>query len=50
MGQSKSSPKREIHSITSLSQETRKISNEQSNFIAKGNRKRTTQLKVRRMM
>ena len=37
-----SSPKREIHDITSLPQETRKISNKQSNFILKGARKRTT--------
>ena len=32
----KESPKREIHSITGLSQKTRKRSNKQSNFTLKG--------------
>ena len=32
----------EIHSITGLTQETRKISNKQPNFTLKGTRKRTT--------
>ena len=40
MGHSKSIPKREIHSITGLLQETRKVSNKQPNLIPKGIRKR----------
>ena len=45
MGHSKSSPKREIHSHSGLPQEAKKTkttSNKQSNLIAKGIRKRTT--------
>ena len=38
----KSSPKRGIHSITIMPQETRKISNKQYNFTLKGTWKRTT--------
>ena len=41
MGQRERSPKREIHSITSLLQETRKISDKRSNLTLKGIRKRT---------
>ena len=37
-----SNPKREIHSITGLSQKTRKGSNKQSNFTLKGTWKGTT--------
>ena len=40
MGCSKSSSKREIYSNTSLPQETRKISNEQPNFIPKATKER----------
>ena len=40
MGHSKSSPEREVHSITGLSQETRKISNKQPNPTPKRTRKR----------
>ena len=40
-GQSKSSPAKEIHSITGLSQEIRKITNKQSNFTLKASCKRT---------
>ena len=42
MGCSKSSSKREIQSNTSLPQETRKISNKQSNLTPKGTRERRT--------
>ena len=35
MGHGKNSPKREIHSIIGLPQETRSISNKQSNFTLK---------------
>ena len=35
MGHSKSNPKREIHSIIDLPQESRKISNKRSNFTLK---------------
>ena len=42
MGFSKSSAKREVHSNTSLPQETRETSNEQSNFTPKATRKRRT--------
>ena len=42
MGHRKSRPKRKIHSITGLSQETRKSSNKQSNFTLRGAWKRTT--------
>ena len=41
MGRSSSSSKREFYTNTGLPQETRKISNEQPNFIQKGIRKRT---------
>ena len=41
MEHSESSPKREIHSMTGLPQETRKISNKLSNFTLKGVWKRT---------
>ena len=43
---SKSNSMREIHSIADLPQETRKISNKESNFIFKGTRKRTTKCRV----
>ena len=36
------SPKRDLHSVPSLPQETRKISNKQSNLTLKVTRKRTT--------
>lgn len=39
MGDSKSSSKKEIHNNASLPQETRKISNRQSNLTPKGSRK-----------
>lgn len=39
---SEDSSKREVHSDTSLPQETRQISNKQSNFIPKGTRNRRT--------
>ena len=42
MGCSKSSSKRKVYSYASLTQETRKISNEQSNLIPKGSRERRT--------
>ena len=49
MGCSKSSTKREVYSYTSLPQETRKISNKQSNLTPKGTRgRRTTKPKVSR--
>ena len=38
MGRSKSSAKREVYSYTSLTQETREISNKQSNITPKGTR------------
>ena len=41
-GMHKSSSKREVYSNRSLPQETRKISNKQSNPIPKGTRKRIT--------
>ena len=41
MGHSESSPAREIHSITGLPQETRKISNKQFNPTPKRTTKRT---------
>ena len=40
VGHWKSNPKREIHSITGLSQKTRKSSNKESNFRFKGPWKR----------
>ena len=40
MGNRESSPKGEIHTITGLLQETRKISNKQSNFTLKRNLKK----------
>ena len=40
MGCSKSSSKREVYSNTVLPQETRKISNKQSNHTPKGTRER----------
>ena len=40
IGFSKSSAKREVHSNTSLPQETRETSNKQPNFIPKASRKR----------
>ena len=42
MGCSKSSPTGEVYSNTSLPQETRKISNKQSNLTRKGTSKRRT--------
>ena len=42
MGFSKSSSKREVYSNTSLPEETRKISNKQSNLTPKGTRERRT--------
>ena len=42
MGCSKSSSKREVYSYTSLTQETRKISNKQSNRTPKAIRERIT--------
>ena len=42
MGCSKSSPKKEVYSNTILPQETRKISNKQSNLTPKGTRERRT--------
>ena len=42
MGCSKSSYKREVYSNTILPQETRKISNKQSNLTPKGTRERRT--------
>ena len=39
MGLSKNSAYREIHSNTSLTQETRETSNKQPTFISKGTRK-----------
>ena len=42
MGCSKSNSKREVYRNTSLPQETRKISNKQSNFTPKGTRERRT--------
>ena len=42
MGCSKSSSKREVYSNTSIPQETRKISNKQSNLTPKGTRERRT--------
>ena len=42
MGCNKSSSKREAYSTTSLPQETREISNKQSNLTPKGTRKRST--------
>ena len=39
---SKNSSKREVYSYTSLPQETRKISNKQSNVTPKGTRERRT--------
>ena len=49
MGCSKSGSKREIYSYTSLPQETRKMSNTQSNLTSKGTReRRKTKPKVSR--
>ena len=49
MGCSKSSSKREVYSYTSLPQETRKLSNKQSNLTPQGTReRRTTKPKVNR--
>ena len=48
MGHRKSNPKREIHSITGLSQETRKRSNKQSNFAPKELKKEQTKPKLSR--
>ena len=47
-GCNRSSAKREIYSNTSLPQETRKISNKQSNLTPRGTRERRTKPKVRR--
>ena len=44
-GQSESSPKREIHSFTDLTQKTRKTSITQSKFTLKGNRGKKQQTK-----
>ena len=49
MGCSKSSSKREVYSNTILPQETRKISNKQSNLTPKGTRERKRKHKVSRM-
>ena len=46
VGCSKSSSKREVYSDTSLTQETRKISNKQPNLTPIGTRKRKTKLKI----
>ena len=43
MGFSKSSAKREVHSHTSLPQETREASNKQPNFTPKATKKRRTE-------
>ena len=43
MGFNKSNAKREVHSNTSLPQETRETSNKQPNFTPKVTRKRRTQ-------
>ena len=43
MGGSKSSSKREFYSNTSLPQETRKITNKQSNLTPKGTREKNKQ-------
>ena len=43
MGLSKSSAKREVHSHTSLPQETREASNKQPNFTPKATKKRRTE-------
>ena len=48
MGCSKSSSKREVYSYTSLPQETRKISNKQSNLASKGTRERTNKTQISR--
>ena len=48
MGCSKNSPKRKVYSNTTLSQETRKTLNRQSNFTPKTNGKRTKPPKVSR--
>ena len=49
MGSSKRISKREVYSYISLPQETRKISNKQSNLTPEGTReRRTNKLKVRR--
>ena len=40
MGFSKSSAKREVHSNTSIPQDTRQASNKQHNFTSKASRKR----------
>ena len=48
MGCSKSSSNREVYSYASLPQETRKISNKQSNLTPKGTRERRTKPKVSR--
>ena len=42
MGCNKSSSNREVHSDTSLPQETKQISSKQSNLTPKGTRKRRT--------
>lgn len=42
MGCSKRSSKREVHSHADLPQEMRTIPNKQSNFVPKGNIKRTS--------
>ena len=48
MGCSKSSSKTELFSNTSLAQETRKVSNKQSNLTSRGSRERRTKPKVSR--
>ena len=48
VGFSKSCAKREVHSNTSLPQETRETSNKQSNFTPKASRKRRKNPKIRR--
>ena len=46
MGCSKSSSKKEVYSNTSLPQETKKISNKQSNLTPRGTRERRTKPKL----
>ena len=48
VGHWESNPKKEIHSITGLSQETRKRSNKQSNFAPKELKKEQTKPKLSR--
>ena len=46
MGHSKSSYKRKVYSVTSLPQETRKISSKQPNLTPKATRERKTKPKL----